>query len=304
MKKTILLLAGAIAIFACTKENESVEPGRVVVKEFTAGVEPATKTTLSDKSVLWSSDDQIGVFPAAGSASVFSVKSIASDNTTAVFSGAVTGSTTYYAVYPYSADFALTSAGYITAAIPTTQTFTDGSFSSGANLAVAMTTDDSMSFKTVGAILGVTVTASDIKTIVFTSDAVVAGGTATINYNSGDPTITSISGGSNSITMSGDFVSGKTYYFAVYPGTYNYFTLTFTTSAGKTTTMTNSTALKIARKDNINLGSLSLSLTPTFTATGTSTFVGSTITYTANDLGTDAEYSWTFSDSTSLRTLS
>ena len=293
MKKTVLFMLFVAVMCGCAKE---VSIDRKYTKEFKAGSEILSRTTLKDSSVLWSADDRIGVFAATGLATPFSVKSLSDDKASAVFTGTIGEADTYYAVYPYSEEFSLAAGGKIMASIPSVQTFTDSSFSGGANLAVAIAADNAFAFKNVGAILSLTVTAPDIKSIKLESDAVMAGGNATIDYNGGDPQIVSVEDGSSSITMNGDFVSGKPYFFVVYPGSYSWFQLTFTTSEGKTTTLRNNTAKVIARRDNINLGKMDF--TPVISVKGSNTYSGGSITFTTPDLGEGAQYSWAFEGGT------
>ncbi len=290
MKKILFFILCAAALAAsCSKDISSDE---ISPKEFVAQNE-LTKTFLTGTAVKWLITDSIGVFSAAGAPAKFTVKTLENEGASATFTGTVANADTYYAVYPYSAVSSLSSTGKILSSIPVAQSFTTSSFSDGANLAIAKTTNNTLAFKNIGAILCFKVTAADITKVTFSSDAIVAGGTATIDYNAGQPSVV-VEGGSNSVEMTGDFVSGNEYYFVVYPGTYNYFSLKFTTSEGKSTTLTNNTIMEVARNAKIKLNDFNLMLTPTINVPGSTTFEGASITFTADDLGDGAEYSWVF----------
>lgn len=295
MKKSLFILVCTAAIAAaCAKETKIEEPS---LQSFSATCE-LTKTALDGTAVIWNDTDKIGVFASAGAPAEFSVTSLENDGAVANFAGTVASADTYYAVYPYSSSASL-SDGKIITSIPANQTFSSGSFSDGANVSVAKSSDNTLAFKNIGAILCFSVTAADIKKVTFTSDAVVAGGTATVDYNGGEPSV-SVTGGSNSVEMTGDFVSGHSYYFVVYPGSYGAFQLTFTTSEDKSTTLTNTTAMTLERNSNVKLDDFNLTLTPTISVKGATTYAKSTegITFTANDFGANAEYQWTFDGGT------
>lgn len=102
--------AAAMLMTACVKENapiDNVSEEALVPMEFVATSDLDTKTTLvpgenNKTSVIWNADDKISVWDGTANRE-FTIKSC--DGSSAVFTGLVSAdATSFYAVYPYTAD--------------------------------------------------------------------------------------------------------------------------------------------------------------------------------------------------------
>lgn len=223
MKKySIILIAIAAIAAACAKEAPAPEEvtvpedGKVVL---TATIDPATRTVLaSGNKVEWVAGDAISIFDDAVNVEAATTDAGAS----AKFSAALSTSGPWYALYPYKAD-ATIAAGVITTTVPATQTAVNGSFAGDVNYAVALSDAGTLAFKNALGLIKFTVGADAgiVKvTLSGNNDEVLAGKIA-IDYNSGNPTCAVVSDGVKSIEMTGTFVQGGTYYFAVLPQTFS-----------------------------------------------------------------------------------
>ena len=102
------MVAIAVIVSSCAKNSEAINSPVVCSEDFTAIVADNTRTTLDGTSVKWSSTDLLTVFTNTAHNRKYSIKSINSDNTSAVFQyESYTGSddtpiNANYAVYPYN----------------------------------------------------------------------------------------------------------------------------------------------------------------------------------------------------------
>ena len=262
MKKIFVLIAAFAVALSCNKIQEPVvtdtpqdntPSGELVEMTFLA-VGEATKTTLDGTSIKWSTSDHINVFSGASFATntQFDVTSVSSNGHEATFDGLGAVSPEYYALFPYQSGATITSAGVITATLPVNQAAVPGTFGPEANLAVAYVSgSDELVFKNVGALLGVTINEDGVNKVrVESIDGTALSGTATINYNGGDPTVT-VTDGKSFVESA---VSGTgTYYFVVFPGNHSGgFRITLT-RPGYTASVKNTKAIDIGRNGNINL---------------------------------------------------
>lgn len=215
----ILLAAILVAAVACDKtpgENGDETPS-LVQKSWTANLESfATKASLNDDlSVKWADGDAISVFSEKRNQKV---EQESASGATAVFSGEVYSAETYYALYPYD-ETATNSGVNITATLPSSQVLVAGGFDPAALLAVARTSDETLSFVNMSALAGISFTGKDIASIAVagaSSDDRIAG---KVRINTGTSNITIVTG-EERVTLTGTPVSGKTYYAAILPGTY------------------------------------------------------------------------------------
>ena len=223
MKKYICLLALAtVVFFACTKESTTQDPSGSLHKLTFTGItdDSQLKTTLgSDYSIVWSTEDDITVFPGDNAAGVqFDVTATARDGREATFEGSAATASTYYALSPAQASASIVD-GKITANLPTTQTASAGSFAPEANISVASASDYVFQFKNMGALVGVSIDQDGITGIKLEA----IGGeqlTGSVTINPADGEITSRNGGESFAELTGSFSSGSTYYFAILPGIY------------------------------------------------------------------------------------
>ena len=270
MKKIINTLFAASAVFAltvsCEKEIKDpvsdeviVNPGDELVNDntivFNASFEnPATKTELAaGNKVQWLDGDAISFFD--GETNVSAETATGGENGS--FTVNVTSAAPWYALYPYNSSASI-SGGIITTSLPSTQTAVAGSFADDLNIAVANTSTTSLSFKNVLGLIKFKVGAdADVVKVTLTgNNSEVLAGTVDIDYNSGDPTWTIKSGAATSIELTGTFVKGQTYYFAVLPQTFtNGFTLTYTNSSDVDRVESTSNELVLGRSKIRNIGS-------------------------------------------------
>ena len=206
MKRSILLRVAALWMGAMTlscvqeplpAESDLVDPAGDQIS-FSAVLEDAgTRTSLqSDLSVYWSENDKIRVFSASKpNGEVFSLSSGAgTDN--GVFSGPQVGNGPFYAVYPADAGVSLSGTS-LRVRVPATQTYADGSFGAGANLAAAKSTSlETLKFRNLCGTLAVTLTGS--ASIDQIRVSTVAGeplnGTAVVGWTEDVPTLAFDSG--------------------------------------------------------------------------------------------------------------
>ena len=157
MKKNLIFLWGGVLLFAvasCSVDSATPVPSDPRVRmEFTAGT-PGTRTAInSDNSVSWTDDDAISVFDGTYN-NEFTISSGAGSSN-ATFSGAAIESDTYYALYPYSADAAL-SGSTISSVLPSDQLSGYNTFSPGTNPSVAVSEGNTLVFHNVAGLVRVT----------------------------------------------------------------------------------------------------------------------------------------------------
>jgi hypothetical protein len=122
------MVAIAVIVSSCAKNSEAINSPVVCSEDFTAIVADNTRTTLDGTSVKWSSTDLLTVFTNTAHNRKYSIKSINSDNTSAVFKyESYTGSddtpiNANYAVYPYN-ERATISGDVITTSIAAEQVY-------------------------------------------------------------------------------------------------------------------------------------------------------------------------------------
>ena len=239
--KHIVLVAAALALAACSNEeilenNESGSTGKVHMT-FSAGT-PQTRTSLADDghAVNWTLNDLVAIYDGTETLCRFEATEVNGSNATLEGEAKVTD--TYTAFYPYTDDGTLTFGdGTITFTLPAGQTATAGGFAEGLNPSWAQATDGSknLTFQNLCALAKFTVDAEGVTEVTLTanqeSDALAGG----LTYTIADGTLTANDGASRSVTMTGTFTKGQTYYFVVAPGTLTGgITLNYTGEGGKT----------------------------------------------------------------------
>lgn len=223
MKKIYILLCAlaALAAASCTEKEEFVPTGELVTREFSTLL---TKTTLANAEgvVHWEDGDAINILYGSTGNQQFKIQS--HDEASAVFSGKVdSGASEFYAVYPYNGENSL-AGSTLTATVPASQTLRAGSFQSGAAVAVAYTTGNTLAFHQATAILGITLAdyMTNVESIEFSGnnnefvagEVSIAMNTSTGAINSVTPPVT----GSKEVTLEGgSFSAGATYYLSFIP---------------------------------------------------------------------------------------
>ena len=256
MKKinyVLLVALFAVLMTACDKVTPVVDPAAGTIN-FTATIDPATRTLLAaENKVEWISGDEISIFDGTTNTQVATTGSGAS----ATFSASLATAGPWYALYPYSAGASI-STGIITTTLPAAQTAVAGTFADDLNIAVALSDENTFAFKNVLGLIKFTIGAdADIVKVTLTgNNSETLAGTVDIDYNAGEPTWSINSGAATSIELTGTFVKGSTYYFAVLPQTFtNGFTLTYTNSSDVDRVESTSNEMVLGRSQIRNIGS-------------------------------------------------
>jgi hypothetical protein len=261
--KHIVLVAAALALAACGNEeilenNESGSTGKVHMT-FTAGT-PQTRTSLAENghAVNWTQGDLVAIYD--GTETICKFEATKVSGSTATLEGEAAESDTYTAFYPYTDDGTLTFGdGTITFTLPAGQTATAGGFAEGLNPSWAQATDGSknLEFQNLCALAKFTVDAEDVTEVTLTanqeSDALSGG----LTYTIADGTLAANDGASQSVTLTGTFTKGETYYFVVAPGTLTGgITLNYMGEGGKTYVRTTPSEVTFTAGKITNLGAL------------------------------------------------
>lgn len=291
MKKINIILA-ALAIAAassCSYEEHNVIPE-------VAGPQPAedlvplclttgemTKTSLQGTTVNWTSDDEIAVFDNVNYPNKFTATSV--EGSSAVFEGLVGAATTeFYAVYPYSSAKSI-DASNITVTLPASQTSAAGTFAEEHNISVAHGVKEvgeesveGVMFDNVCGLIQFTVPQriSAVKNVVFKAENRSLAGGLVISKDG--LKVESVVNGTNSVSMSGDFAAGSTFYFVVAPGEVNGFSITVTAQNGATYSKVSSKSFTVAAAAMKNLGVIDFKAEPG--AKAEHTYSGGTLTGT------------------------
>lgn len=250
--KKMFVLWGALALLtaACSnEESQKVAYSPLVLTAQQEGGE-ATRTSLSGTEVHWSAGDNVAAFVSnvAHTSTVTEILSAKSARFT--FSDLAADAVVQYAVYPAAAAAGL-AGDVITVTVPTEQTAVAGSFAEGSAVAIAKGGSSTLEFKNVCGFLAFTINADDVQSVhIYANEKMT--GTADVNWNSGNPTVSAFKPFAyTGIKLTGPFTKGATYYAAVFPGTYTGLTLKLTHSNGYVSTYTNSNTLTVSRKDNV-----------------------------------------------------
>lgn len=291
MKKINIILA-ALAIAAassCSYEEHNVTPE-------VAGPQPAeelvplclttgemTKTSLQGTTVNWTSDDEIAVFDNVNYPNRFTAVSV--EGSSAVFEGLVGAATTkFYAVYPYSSAKSI-DASSITVTLPAAQTSAAGTFAEEHNISVAYGVKEvgeenveGIRFDNVCGLIQFTVPQriSAVKNVVFKAENRSLAGDLVIPKDG--LKVESVANGTNSVSMSGDFAAGSTFYFVVAPGEVKGFSITVTAQNGATYSKVSSKSFTVEAAAMKNLGVIDFKAEPG--AKAEHTYSGGTLTGT------------------------
>ena len=291
MKKINIILSALtiVAASSCSYEGHSVTPE-------VAGQQPAeelvplclttgemTKTSLQGTSVNWTSDDEIAVFDNVNNPNRFTATSV--EGSSAVFEGLVgAGTTDFYAVYPHSSAKGI-DASNITVSLPGAQTSAAGTFAEEHNISVAHGVKtpgeesvEGIKFDNVCGLIQFTVPQriSAVKNVVFKAENRSLAGDLVISKDG--LKVESVANGTNSVSMSGDFAAGSTFYFVVAPGEVNGFSITVTAQNGATYSKVSSKSFTVEAAAMKNLGVIDFTAEPG--AKAEHTYSGGTLTGT------------------------
>jgi len=263
----MLALVGFFSFVGCAAEDVlSDDPsGDDELITFSAVQEgAATKAEISpsdSKVINWSSDDAITVYDGDGNSVRFGLTAGAG-STKASFSGKITQTAeSYLALSPYQGGTYTDKDGKIEfVEMKSKQAAVAGSFDPEAALMVSRTEPGgtSMSFRNVVGYVKVTPQFDcDMISLISEDSSDLLAGTVSIDYNNGEPVVTVSDDGTNSVSISGDIVAGKTYYIAALPGTLKSgFRLVFFAKDGKDAVKSTSKSLEVKRNTVINFGSV------------------------------------------------
>ncbi len=264
MKRMLLSLLTALSVFGSCL---SPEPSGVVREmRFRAYTETdaLSRTSLGTdhRSIQWSTTDEISVFDKT-SASNNRFSNSAAAGTMATFSGMAPADQYYVALYPYQADAVIEDGGEtLVATLPSEQTAVAGSFGPGANLAVAYTeAGGDLYFRNVGGLLSFSFSTSHtVKSVKISASGNPMSGRVSLMSDDGNaPSVEAYGEGAyNSVTLSGNFSSGQTYYAVVLPGSFGGLKVVFTDKDGATASYSNPVPLYLDRNENISLGAFSI----------------------------------------------
>lgn len=229
MKKTNILIAAFAAVlsFSCsddifTSEQDSGNQQQELVPMTLSTTVELTKTFLSGTQVHWNEDDVIAVFDDLNCSNMFEAVEVNGHET--VFEGLVNARTTdVYAVYPYSEEVRATSEA-IHVKLDDDQTPVSGTFAEECNISVAHSVKDASAdvvedvvFKNVCGLIKFTVPErfSNITSVSLTTDRNIAGD---LLVRKSDMGVEVEGNGSRTVSMTGSFATGSTFYFVVTPG--------------------------------------------------------------------------------------
>ncbi len=247
-------LAGVILATSCSneanKDNEPVvqQPVQLVFKGMQSDGGADTKSYLNGAEVYWHENDQITVF-SRGVSYPFVTKE---EGQYAYFVGVVLDEDIhYYGLFPYDESATYNSATYTyTTTFPAEQTAVANSFAKDANVTVATTTNDEMTFhfKNVCGLVKFNITSAEA-TLPFTK-AVLQGlttptpesiaGAMSIVHNSPSVPVGTITGSGTTITLNAPaettFLKDTDYYIVVPPTTFTAgYKITFSNDGGTIT---------------------------------------------------------------------
>ena len=284
----MLALVGFFSFAGCAAEDvlsddPSQDDDLITFSAVQEGAATKAEISPSDSKVInWSSGDAITVYDGDGNSVRFGLTNGAG-STMASFSGKITQTAeSYLALSPYQGGTYTEDGKIEFVEMKAKQMAVAGSFDPEAALMVSRTEPGgtSMSFRNVVGYVKVTPQFDcDMISLISEDSSDLLAGTVSIDYNNGEPVVTVSDDGTNSVSISGDIVAGKTYYIAVLPGTLKSgFRLVFFAKDGKDAVKSTSKSLEVKRNTVINLGSVSsaaLTQIPyiTFTAEAEQIFV-------------------------------
>lgn len=226
MKKYFIpfLVLGTTLLYSCAKEEvtsdtDSSSSVEKVKMEFKAGVDAMSRTVLTTNNfVEWEAGDAISLFDSNNNEFTTST-----GGSSVTFTGTAQDNLeTYYALYPYNANATL-SGSVIATTLPSEQTALAGSFANMLNPSVAKSgSDKTLAFKNACALVKFTLQYTgnnNITKVMFSGNGGEAlAGTIHIDALSTTPSATvEAEFAETEVTLSGEFTSGKTYYFVTAP---------------------------------------------------------------------------------------
>ena len=234
--KTIKFFSAALFVLAAsacnvdyTTENFSnLEPMTI------SGIKTKTILNQADGSVNWTAGDQIAIYDDLGGTNIFNNTS---DNV-ASFSGNVTaGTEQFWGVYPTNLITGFNN-GTVTMTLPSDQTPVAGTFAEELNISVTSGAKtpgtelvEGVSFHNACGLIAFAVPENiAAQKVTFISDNSFLCGTLSVDCTTSEAVLSSNQ--SNSVSMTGDFAAGSTFYFVVAPGQIEGFSINVETEKG------------------------------------------------------------------------
>ena len=260
----------AFGLTSCQNELADLTPsgGERITLSVTQDDAAGTRTYLNDdKKVVWSTGDALSLFDTKDVNQLFELTKGAG-YTTGEFDGTVSVDSRkeYYAVYPYSEGYTISSGTVTGITLPAEQTAVVNGFDKSAAIMTGYTTDaKNLAFKQLCAFVQIT-TESATKKIVFKANGTenLAGTLSVAIDEEGIGSATVTSGGTGTVTLvpagNEESIAAGTYLIAVLPGTLEQgFTMECvgTDGDGLTRSYNGSTSV-LSRKAVINMGTASL----------------------------------------------
>ncbi len=263
MKKYFIpfLALGTSLLYSCSKEKIPVDTDSPITKktemEFKAGINAVSRTVLTtDNNVEWVIGDVISLFdPISNNRFITST-----GGSSVVFSGsAQDNQDVYYALYPYDSQ-ATISGSFITTTLSADQTPNAGSFANMLNPSVAKSgVEKTLNFHNACALVKFTLKyagSNIIKKVKFRgNNGEALAGTIHIDASSVTPSATvETDFAETEVTLSGEFLSGATYYFVTAPATLsNGLTLVFYDDNNNEWKKVGNTSVTLTAGDILNL---------------------------------------------------
>lgn len=259
------MAAAALILAACGNEEfiENVENGTAAKPEFmtfTASA-PQTRTLLDGLNVHWVEYDEIAIWDGSEGYQKFMVDTESINGSEATFTGpALVPGADYTAFYPLIAVESM-NATSVNFNLPAEQTAVAGTFANqlAPSLAKATGGSTNLVFNNLCALVKFTVPADmagkGTFTLVGGNGADVLAGKYWVEYSTGNqsPGIER----TNRVTLKGDFVAGKDYYFVVLPGTLTKgFSLLYEDGTGKLYRKATDNSVTLTAGRILNLGTL------------------------------------------------
>ena len=292
--KSVLAIAGILTLASCSSSEDFFtenlgDNNKSVKMTFTASQEngSATRTAIGkddeNTKILWSEGDIIKV--TNGTETNDFTLTAGQGTTKATFSGEISESATYYAIYPNQNGVSFSGNKFSGVELKATQEAKEGSFDPEAAIMVAKSNGTNLPFKNVVAYFKVTPTfdCSEIVVTAHKSTDALAGTFDVAIDGEGTPSISNISNKSREVRLTGIIKANKDYYILLLPGTFEY-GFSVTLKPKDVTTKKNfkqkNSSFTLNRNDLWNLGEMegatevSESTIPyiTFTAPGTQSF--------------------------------
>ena len=268
MKKKYIIMAAALAVMACCKEETSV-PGES--SELLAVSEAGTKTHLEGTKVVWDKGDAINVF-VKNDAGVYVSSTFATSESgsSVVFKGeGVKLDTDVYAVHPFSEGNTFSDGVFTTSIRTVAQKIVKDGYPADINVAVGRCdADKAVSFRNVGALLKFRLTQEGADTLrrieikANGGETIAAEGNVSIDWNNGEPRIAASEGTqvSDVVTLTPSaktFVTGDAYHVWILPGKYEKgISLTLVSPSQMAAVKVGKEALEAGRNQIIDLGEI------------------------------------------------